>query len=352
MSRQMFQVSIADMGSFRARAGETLLDAALINGVDLPHDCRSGTCGSCRCTVSSGSVEGGQTDAPGSVLACQARVASDVELIVEETPPVETFAGRVQAIRPLSADVVDVAIALKVPFDMLPGQYAQVKFAGFPARCYSPTEPLEGPVDRGMIRLHVKRVRNGRVSAALGRGIQPGHKVRIVGPYGTAFLRPGLTNRLVLVAGGAGFAPIWSIAHAALREMPDREIVVVVGAESIADFYMAPALWRLVAFPKTQVISVLGRADRAHAELPVGTPVDHMPAFSPRDIVYACGAPPMVEAIASIARASGACCYVDPFVPAQGGDDGLWEPLARAALAPGRLLRRFGRDRALDSTVA
>lgn len=351
MSRQMYQVSIAELGSFRARAGETLLDAALINGVDLPHDCRSGTCGSCRCTVSSGSVEGGETDAPDAVLACQARVASDVEIIVEETPPVETFSGRVTAINDLSTDVAEVTIALRTPFDMLPGQYVQVKFAGFPARSYSPTVPLEGPVDSA-IRLQVKRVRNGRVSSALGRAIQPGHKVKIVGPHGAAFLRPGMTNRLVLVAGGAGFAPIWSIAHAALREMPDREIVVTVGANSVGDFYMAPALWRLVAFPKTQVISVLRQPDRAHPDLPVGSPVDHMPALSPTDIVYACGAPRMVEAVAAKARASGACCYIDPFVPAQHhGDDGFWEPLAKAALAS-RLFRRFGRERALNSNAA
>jgi len=339
MSRHMFQVSIAEMGSFRAKPGENLLDAALMNGVDMPHDCRSGTCGSCRCTVSSGSVEGGETDSPGAVLACQAKVMSDLEIVVEETPPVETFSAKVRSIRDLSADVTEVALAVNGPFEMLPGQYVQVKFGGFPARCYSPTEPLEGPSERGVVRLQIKRVRNGRVSSALGRDIQPGHKAKVVGPYGSAWLRPGQTNRLVLVASGAGFAPIWSIAHAALAEMPDREIVVVVGASSIADFYMAPALWRLVAFPKTQVISVLRTADRRHPELPFGSPVDHMPALSSRDIVYACGAPRMVEAVGAVARASGACCYADPFVPAHGGADGIWEAFSRAVTSPLQLLR-------------
>jgi len=32
--------------SFHAKCGDLLLDAALANGVDLPHDCRSGVCGS------------------------------------------------------------------------------------------------------------------------------------------------------------------------------------------------------------------------------------------------------------------------------------------------------------------
>jgi len=342
MSRQTFQVEIADMGSFRARAGETLLDAALMSGVDMPHDCRSGTCGSCRCTVSSGSVEGGATDSPNDVLACQAKVMSDLQIVVEETPPVESFSATVKAIRDLSVDVAKVSLAVKGPFEMLPGQYVQVRFAGFPARCYSPSAPLEGPLERGVIRLQIKRVRNGRVSSALGREIQPGHKVKVIGPYGSAWLRPGQTNRLVLVASGAGFAPIWSIAHAALCEMPDREIVVVVGANSVSDFYMAPALWRLVAFPKTQVISVLRNADRRHPDLPVGSPVDHLPALRPGDIVYACGAPRMVEAVGAVARAAGAACYADPFVPGHGSAAGFWEPFARAVTAPLQMLRRSG----------
>ena len=335
-----YQVSAGDLGSFRARRGETLLDAALIGGVDIPHDCRSGHCGSCRCEVKSGAVEGGETDAPGSVLACQARVVSNLEIAVEETPPVETFSGKVRAIRNLSNDVAEVVIATRDHIDYLPGQYLQVKYAGFPARCYSPTAPLEGPVDHDAIRLQIKRVRNGRVSQALGEAIQPGHKVKIVGPYGSAYLRRGLSNRLVLVAGGAGFAPVWSVAHAALCEAPDREIVVVVGANTLAEFYMTPALWRLVAFPRTQVVSVVRREPSRDHGYPVGSPIDHMPPLTANDIVYACGAPNMVEGVATKARAAGACCYVDPFAPAPA--HGVENRSLLAAADPRNLLRWFG----------
>ena len=344
---QTYRVNAGELGSFRARRGETLLDAALINGIDLPHDCRSGTCGSCRCTVASGQVDGGEIDAQGAVLACQARIVSDIELIVEETPPVETFAGAVTAIRALSRDVVEVAISTRTPFEYFPGQYAQVRFSGFPARCYSPTLPLEGPVDRDGLRLQVKRVRDGRVSSALGAQIQPGHKVKITGPHGAAYLRPGHRGRLVLVSSGTGFAPIWAIAHAALCEMPDREIVIVVGAKTAADFYMSPALWRLVAFPKTQVIPVVRLGDDRD-EWPVGRPLDHVPMLRASDIVYACGAPQLVEGVAALAKASGAACHADPFHAALGDDEEFWRPLARAAAASLALLRSISVGVALD----
>lgn len=328
-----FQVSVGDTGKFRARRGETLLDAALINGVDIPHDCRSGHCGSCRCKVESGKVEGGETDTPGDVLACKARVVSDVSISIEETPPVETYAGRLRAIENLPGDVVELTIATKHHVHYFPGQYLQVKFAGFPARCYSPTAPLEGPVDRDAIRLQIRRIPKGRISSALGDSILPGHKVKIHGPYGSAYLRQGLTNRLVLVSGGAGFAPIWSIAHAALCETPDREIVVVAGANRRSDLYMARALLRLVAFPKVQVIATLRESDRPDSPFQIGTPLDFIPQLTNADIVYACGAPQMVAGVAAVARAAGACCYVDPFYPAVSDAKGAlaWAPRMLAA---------------------
>ena len=45
--------------SFLSNCGDLLLDSALMNGVDLPHDCRSGVCGACRVRLVSGSVFGG-----------------------------------------------------------------------------------------------------------------------------------------------------------------------------------------------------------------------------------------------------------------------------------------------------
>jgi ferredoxin len=63
--------------SFHAEPGQTILEAAEANGVSLEHSCRSGTCGSCKMSVVSGSVDmsnehalTSQEIADGYVLTC------------------------------------------------------------------------------------------------------------------------------------------------------------------------------------------------------------------------------------------------------------------------------------------
>jgi len=65
-------------------------------------------------------------------------------------------------------------------------------------------------------------------------------RLPIPGPFGLAFLRPASVNQLVLIASGTGFAPIWSIAVAAIREHQDRHIVMVVGART----ERSPVAWK------------------------------------------------------------------------------------------------------------
>jgi ferredoxin len=62
----------------------TLVDVLLDAGIDVPHSCREGHCGSCVCTVVSGEVDTSPSDVlepgdrqAGLILACQARPVTD-----------------------------------------------------------------------------------------------------------------------------------------------------------------------------------------------------------------------------------------------------------------------------------
>ena len=70
--------------------GQTLVDVLLDAGIDVPHSCREGRCGSCVATVVEGEVDMAACDIlepddlrDGLILACQARpVSADVHIEV------------------------------------------------------------------------------------------------------------------------------------------------------------------------------------------------------------------------------------------------------------------------------
>lgn len=300
--------------SFPARRGEVLLDAALRNGVDLPHDCRAGHCGTCCVRLVSGQVHGGEGSEPGVVHACQCRIVGDA--VVEQGQPsdVRTVEGVLSSLLPLSPEVMEVGIRTDRALPYHAGQYAQVRFSGYPSRPFSMSLPLRASPDGRSVWFHVRRMKGGRVTSSLGKRIKPGHRVTLTGPYGAAHFRPNLEGRLILVATNTGFAPIWSIAVAALRENPDRSMMIIVGGRSIASLYMGPALMRLAGFPNVVVVPCCSTPQTSFPAVRPGRPTDYLPRLLESDVLYACGAPGMVESIKSIAADVGAVCYADPFL--------------------------------------
>lgn len=300
--------------SFLARRGELLLDAALSNGIDLPYDCRAGHCGTCCVRLVSGEVHGGEGSEPGIVHPCQCRIAGDA--VVEKAQPsgIRTVEGVLSSLIPLSPDVMEVGVRTDRAFPYHPGQYAQVRFRGHPARPFSITHPMQGNPSTASIWFHVRRMKGGRVTSSLGKRIKPGHRVKLTGPYGSAHFRPGLNSRMILVATNTGFAPIWSIAVAALRENPERTMMIVAGGRSIESLYMGPALGRLAQFPNVHVVPVCSTPQTRFQAVRPGRPTDYLPHVMPADVLYACGAPAMVDSIKSIAAHAGATCYADPFI--------------------------------------
>src|SRR5438067_69061 len=79
--------------------------------------------------------------------------------------------------------------------------------------------------------------------------------------------------------------------------------------------YMHSALCRLALFPNVTIIPTVSEPQEDFPAIRGGLPTDHMPSLSPNDIVYTSGAPVMTESVGRIARAAGARCYSDPFLP-------------------------------------
>lgn len=303
-----------------AARGETIIDAAMAGGVLIPQDCGSGQCETCRVRLVAGSVDDKGTAYGDTVLACRSTLNDDCSISFEDVPPTMTVRGEVDNIVSVTTEVLEVTIALAEPLKYRPGQYVSVTFAGFPAREYSPTVRLDGQIRPYELVLHIKRLAKGAVSSQLGRRIGLGHAVRVRGPMGSAFLRDQVKGTLLLTSAGTGWAPIWSIAHAACCASEPPQIRIIAGARDPDSLYMRPALRWLRDMGVDDIVTTVREAPSGDA-LP-GTPDAYLSSLSADDVVHVAGAPPLVHAVKARALERAARCYADPFT-ASGNTLGL-----------------------------
>ena len=297
----------------QARSGETLVDAALSGKVLIPHDCATGQCETCRVNIPWGEVDAAGTSYGDTVLACQARVCGDATILFEQPPQAVREPGRLETITPLSDDVVEITVRSREPLAYRPGQYVKLAFEGYPAREYSFSAKMDQDSDPDVNVFQIKRLKAGRVSTALGNAIRPGHRASLHGPFGSAFLREQEEGPLVLTASGTGFAPIWSLAKAAIKTNTKRPISLIAGVRTPADLYMQPALNWLRDHGHDD-IKVSARHE-AKGEILPGQPDHYLPDLCKRTSVHVAGNPDLVERVREKALAAQAACHADPFTP-------------------------------------
>ena len=113
-------------GPIAVEAGQTILDAALAQGVPFPHGCRSGNCGACKSTLEAGEVElapysefalTDEERAAGLILACRATPWSDATVTWLETDDVV-----VHPLRQLACQITDLDTALKTNLKNFPAR--------------------------------------------------------------------------------------------------------------------------------------------------------------------------------------------------------------------------------------
>jgi toluene monooxygenase electron transfer component len=214
---------------FEAEPGEKILFAGLRSRVDLPYECGTGTCGTCKARLVDGRVDDGWPEAPGrkylkgaaEFLMCQCAAASDLTAEVASFVyasdsgafPAAAATGVVAGARPLTQDVMALEIDLDRPVDFDAGQFMAVTMPGIPgSRGYSMVN-----FGRRARKLDfvVKKKPGGGVSEWLFAANRTDARVELLGPLGKATFHPSLGKHILCIAGGSGIAGIMSIlAHA------------------------------------------------------------------------------------------------------------------------------------------
>jgi len=316
------RVSLANPArSFSAAPGQSLLDAALAAGLNLPHSCKSGNCGSCRARLVAGETVyphgvplglSAVEAAAGDILLCQARACGDVVLETREILPAHEVTIRrlpcriVQAV-PLSHDVLGLQLRLPAAeeFTFLPGQYIDVMLDGGRRRSFSIASP---PHDARPLELHVRRVAGGEFTERLFAGSAQRMLLDIEGPLGQFTYRDSGAP-VVMVGGGTGLAPLYSMLRHVTGTGLRCDIALYWGVRTAADLYLGTALEALARqAPGFRYVPVLSDAD---ATWPGRRGLVHAAVLEDRPVlagcdIYASGPPAMIDAVRTQFAAAGA----------------------------------------------
>jgi CDP-4-dehydro-6-deoxyglucose reductase, E3 len=314
-----FHVTLKTSGKqFTVNPDESLLEAALRQGINLPYGCKNGACGSCKGKIVEGQVTHGQhsesalsksEETAGSTLFCCAHPQSDLLIEAREVQGAGDIAIRKVPCRVNAIDkpTTDVAILkLQLPaadrFQFLAGQYIEFLLKDGQRRAYS---LANAPAHEGPLELHIRHLPGGLftdfVFGAASTALKEKDILRFEGPLGSFFLREDSQKPIIFVAAGTGFAPIKSIIEQMQAKKIDRPMHLYWGGRRPSDLYLDDLCktWanQIADFKYTPVISDAlpedswsGRTGFVHQAVMADHPdmANHQ--------VYACGAPVMVNA--------------------------------------------------------
>ncbi len=274
-------VSLANSSrGFSVEADQPVLDAALRAGLNLPHSCKGGNCGSCRARLLRGDIvypHGrplGLSEAEardGLILLCQARARTDLvletyERVHADEQPIKRLPCRIERTVALCHDVLGVHLRLPAvePLHFQAGQYIDILLAGGRRRSFSIASP---PHDSREIELHVRRVAGGEFTESLFIQDPCRRLLSMEGPLGRFVYRAPTTAAappMLLVGGGTGLAPLLSILRHVLENSLRRDMTLYWGVRAERDLYAHASLSELAGrVPNFRYVPVLSEPSHA-----------------------------------------------------------------------------------------
>lgn len=250
-----YQLTIEPLGAtIEVEDGQTLLDAALRQGIYIPHACGHGLCGTCKVQVCDGEVDHGHANPfalmdferdAGKTLACCATLQSDgtIEADIEEDPdaqaiPVRDFHTTVSRIAHLTPTIKGLFLKLDQPMHFQAGQYVQVVIPGVEgSRAFSIANAPAHVQTSGEIELNVRIVAGGAATTWLHQNLTVGSRLQISGPYGRFFVRKSTQVLTIFMAGGSGLSSPRAMIHDLLEDESQQPMTLLYGQRTREELY-------------------------------------------------------------------------------------------------------------------
>jgi len=308
---------------FNVDEGESILDAAMRQNIELPYGCRGGVCGSCAGFIVNGEVYYDETPialddemiANNQALFCSAKTHADLEISIEEIEglaalEVKQFGCHVSSKNHLCHDV----IALKISLDndqrlqYFAGQYIEFVLEDGKRRAFS---IANSPHNDDLIELHIRHVDGGLFTDFLFESMPDNSSLQIEGPLGSFYLREDRQRPIIMVGGGTGFGPLKAMLEHIEYIAYQQPIHLFMGVRALRDLYMDKMAQQWIKNNKnlsfTPVLSDPLPEDNWQGESgfvhqAVAKQFSDMSGFD----IYMSGPPPMINAAVDLFTQQGA----------------------------------------------
>ena len=321
---------------------ETVLQAAFRQGITLMHGCKEGQCSSCKSVLLDGDAEHGDFSTfalseseqqEQKVLLCRLFAKSDLEIellnydeeILASWIPAKKVVGKISAIEALTHDIRKFDVALDDAMNFHAGQYADITLPGTGVtRSYS---MANSPSETRTLSFIIKIYPDGAFSEQLATRLKVGDPIAIEGPFGTSYRNQNHTGPTLLVGGGSGMAPLWSILNDLAASKSRAPVRLYYGARAQKDLFYLDEIAALgKKLPDFAFIPALSEMDSgddwagATGFIHDVVARDYAEAGRDRTLqAYACGPPPMVDAVLPVLQKLGVDAdniHLDKFTPA------------------------------------
>jgi ferredoxin-NADP reductase/ferredoxin len=237
---QFFSVEFNSQ-TIRVSSRQTILSAALEQGIAIPNQCRIGSCLSCKCHLEEGQVipltdvdyvlDQAELDKD-VILPCQSIARSNLKIRIPTPDKNDELQGVILSQNRLSDAIVELTVKCDQPIAFSAGQYTNLTLSDYPhlTRTYSfSSQPF-----RNTVSFLVQKVRSGAFSNLVHSTNLLGSRISMSTPTGRFVVAPA-SSPLLLIAAGSGIAPILSILSSTQGNIRNRDITLMYAGRHLSD---------------------------------------------------------------------------------------------------------------------